>query len=384
MWSFRRTLIAGVALGAVLAGTVPTPAGAVPTAHRGCHLGALDPSGLVAAVGTIPDQKLTTTSVHLRVTTPAGCFNDTFGVRDLRSAAPVPPYARFRIGSVTKVFTAVVVYQLVAEGQLDLDAPVRPYLPDLVPAHWPAITVRQLLAHTSGLPSPVLPDGLDWQLAHRYDRWTPEEIVRTALVNPPEYQPGTAQRYTNMGYILAGILIERVTGRSYAEQMRQRIFQPLGLRDTYAPGAATGIRGPHVRGYQKVIRDGGTELVDATRWSQTFTPASGDLISTLADLDRFTAALFGGRLLAPAQQRELFSHPWAGAELSNGGLSSVRLPDGRIFWGKSGARYGYQALIGGIGNGDLRVAFAATPTDAKADGQSALAQRLLGAILALT
>ncbi|MEU6021220.1 serine hydrolase domain-containing protein [Micromonospora sp. NPDC047134] len=207
MWSFRRTLIAGVALGAVLAGTVPTPAGAVPTA--GCHLGALDPSGLVAAVGTIPDQKLTTTSVHLRVTTPAGCFNDTFGVRDLRSAAPVPPYARFRIGSVTKVFTAVVVYQLVAEGQLD-------------------------------------------------------------------------------------------------------------------------------------------------------------------------------RLLAPAQQRELFSHPWAGAELSNGGLSSVRLPDGRIFWGKSGARYGYQALIGGIGNGDLRVAFAATPTDAKADGQSALAQRLLGAILALT
>ncbi len=383
MRMFRRTVIAGVALGAVLVGTAGAPVTAAPAAQRGCHLGTLDPTGLVAAVGPIPDQELTTTSVHLRVTTPAGCFHDTFGVRDLQSTAPVPPHARFRIGSVTKVFTAVVVYQLVAEGQLDLDAPVRPYLPDLIPAHWPAITVRQLLAHTSGLPSPVLPGGLDWQLAHRYDRWTPEQIVRAALVNPSEYVPGTAQRYTNMGYIVAGILIERLTGMSYAEQMRQRIFRPLGMHDTYAPGVATGIRGPHVRGYQSVSRDGRPELVDATRWSQTFTPAAGDLISTLADLDRFTAALFGGRLLAPAQQRELFTHPWQGAELSNGGLSSVRLPDGRSFWGKSGARYGYQALIGGTEDSAVRVTFAATPTDAKADGQSALAQRLLGAILAL-
>ncbi len=378
----RRTL-AGVALGAVLIGTVGDPVTAAPTAHQGCHLGNLDPSGLVTAVGPIPDPDRATTSVQLKVTTPAGCFHDTFGVRDLRSAAPVTPHTRFRIGSVTKVFTAVVGYQLMAEGQLDLDAPIRSYLPDLIPAHLPTITVRQLLAHTSGLPSPALPDGLDWQLAHRYDRWAPEQIVRTALMNPLQYEPGTAQRYTNMGYIVAGILIERVTGTSYAEQMRQRIFRPLGMRDTYAPGPATGIRGPHVRGYQRVTRDGRTELVDATRWSQTLTPASGDLISTLADLDRFAAALFGGRLLTPAQQREMFTLPWRDAELSNGGLSPIRLPDGRTFWSKSGARYGYQALIGGTEDRDVRVTFAATPTDAKADGQSPLAQRLFGAMLAL-
>ncbi|GIJ79764.1 D-alanyl-D-alanine carboxypeptidase [Micromonospora phaseoli] len=376
----RRGLIAGITLGMLLAGTLTAPANAT---HRGCPAGTLDPAGLVAAVGEVPDRELTTTSVQLKVTTPEGCWRGAFGVRDLRSATPVPADARIRIGSVTKVFTAVVVYQLVAEGQLDLDEPVRPHLPDLIPADWPTITVRQLLAHTSGLPSPVLPDGLDWQLAHRYDRWTPEQIVRTALTNPPEYAPGSAQRYTNMGYIVAGILIERVTGTSYPEQMRQRIFRPLGLRDTYAPGTATGIRGPHVRGYQQVASDGRTELIDATRWSQTFTPASGDLVSTLADLDRFAAALFDGRLLAPAQQRELFTHPWAGAGYSNGGLSSVRLPDGRTFWGKSGARYGYQALVGALDDGSTRLAFAATPTDAKADGQSALAQRVFAAVLAL-
>ncbi|GIJ33980.1 serine hydrolase domain-containing protein [Micromonospora sediminimaris] len=377
----RRNLLAGVTAGALLAGTLAVPAGAT---NRDCPIGSFDPTSLITAVGEIPDPELTTTSVQLRVTTPTGCFEDTFGVRDLRSSAPVPRDARIRIGSVTKVFTAVVVYQLVAEGQLDLDEPVRPYLPDLIPADWPTVTVRQLLAHTSGLPSPVLPDGLDWQLQHRFDRWTPEQIVRTALTNPPEYVPGTAQRYTNMGYIVAGILIERVTGRSYAEQMRHRIFRPLGLRDTYAPGYAIGIRGPHVRGYQQVDRDGRTELVDATRWSQSFTPASGDLISTVADLDRFAAALFDGRLLAPAQQRELFTLPWTGAEYSNGGLSSIRLPDGRVLWGKSGARYGYQAAVGALDDGGLRFVFAASPTDAKAEGQTALVQRVLGAVLALT
>ncbi|GIJ08558.1 serine hydrolase domain-containing protein [Micromonospora andamanensis] len=376
----RRILVAGFTVGALLAGTLAAPASA---AHRDCPTGMLDPTNVITAVGEIPDPQLTTTSAQLRITTPTGCFKDTFGVRDLRSSAPVPPDARIRIGSVTKVFTAVVVYQLVAEGQLSLDEPVRPYLPDLIPADWPTVTVRQLLAHTSGLPSPVLPDGLDWQLQHRFDRWTPEQIVRTALTNPPDYTPGDAQRYTNMGYIVAGILIERVTGSSYSEQMRQRIFRPLGLRDTYAPGVATGIRGPHVRGYQQVNRGGLIELVDATRWSQTFTPASGDLISTVADLDRFTAALFGGRLLAPAQQRELFTHPWAGAEYSNGGLSSIRLPDGRVFWGKSGARYGYQAAVGALDDGGLRFVFAAGPTDAKAEGQSALVQRVLAAVLAL-
>jgi D-alanyl-D-alanine carboxypeptidase len=377
----RRSLVAGVVAGALLVGALAAPAGA---AHRDCPAGTLDPTSLIAAVGELPDAELTTTSAQLRVTTPTGCFQGTFGVRDLRSSAPVPADARIRIGSVTKVFTAVVVYQLVAEGQLRLDEPVRPYLPDLIPADWPTVTVRQLLAHTSGLPSPVLPDGLDWQLEHRYDRWTPEQIVRTALTNPTEYTPGTAQRYTNMGYIVAGILIERVTGRSYAEQMRHRIFRPLGLHDTYAPGVATGIRGPHVRGYQQVDRAGRSDLVDATRWSQTFTPASGDLISTVADLDRFAAALFDGRLLAPAQQRELLTPPWVGAGYSNGGLSSIRLPDGRVFWGKSGARYGYQAAVGALDDGGVRFVFAASPTDAKAEGQSALVQRVLAAALALT
>ncbi|NMO53920.1 beta-lactamase family protein [Actinoplanes sp. TBRC 11911] len=192
------------------------------------------------------------TAAQVRVTTPSGCWTGSSGVADLRTQAPVPANARFRIGSVTKVFTATVV-----------------------------------LNHTDGRPSPTLPDDIEWSLAHRYDRWTPEAIVRQALRNPREFDPGTKQHYTNMGYIVAGMLIEKITGHPYASEIQQRISGPLGLRDTYVPGDDPTIRGPHTQGYRSVTRDGVTSLVDVTKWSQTITPASGDMISTLADLDTF-------------------------------------------------------------------------------------------------
>ncbi|WP_097328046.1 serine hydrolase domain-containing protein [Paractinoplanes atraurantiacus] len=377
------SLAAAVAAGVVLPASVPAFA---TTRHTVCDGAGVDASGMRQAMAGLPNT--VATSAQVRVTTPGGCWTGLSGVADLRTEAPVPANARFRIGSVTKVFTATVVLQLAAEHRLSLDAPVQRYLPELLPAEYPEVTVRQLLNHTDGLPSPALPDDLEWILAHRYDRWTPRQIVRDALRNPREFEPGAKQHYTNMGYIVAGLLIEKVTGRPYAQEIDRRIARPLGLRDTYVPGADPAIRGPHAHGYQVVTREGVTSLIDVTNWSQTLTPASGDMISTLADLDTFTAALFGGRLLPPAQLGEMFTLPpvkdvSGGPATHSAGLEATTLPNGEVLWAKSGARYGYSSAIGASRDGRFRLVYSVTSTDAKGEGQMSTAEGIIHAALAM-
>lgn len=372
----------GTAARLTLTGNTARPASSAP-----CPTGTLDGAGLRAAIADLPSDEAT--SAQVRATTPVGCWTGAAGVGNLRSGAPVPPDARFRIGSVTKVFTATVVLQLAAERRVDLDAPVRRYLPGLLTADYDRLTVRQLLNHTSGLPSPKLPDDIEWAVDHRYDRWTQERIVREALLNTPVFTPpGSKQQYTNMGYIVAGMLIEKVTGHSYAREMQDRIFRPLGLRDTSVPGNDPTIRGPHAHGYQQVVRNGQTELVDVTNWNQSITPASGDIISTLADLDRFSAALFGGRLLPAAQLDEMFTVPpvddlGGDPAVYSVGLTAFPLPSGEVLWVKSGSRYGYSSAIAASRDGTFRVAFSITSTDAKGDEQTRVSGAVIGAALAL-
>ncbi|MEH0982295.1 serine hydrolase domain-containing protein [Micromonospora sp. CPCC 205556] len=385
-----RTALVVAALGLAL--TVATAAAAAPgsaaTGRAGatCRPGTLDPAPLRASISGLPNADAT--SAQVRISTPEGCWTGVSGVRDLRSQAPVPPHARFRIGSVTKVFTAALVLQLAAEGRIDLADPVQRHLPGLLPADYPTVTIRQLLDHTSGIPSPTMPEGIEWQLAHRYDRWTPEQIVRLGLHNPREFEPGTKQHYTNMGYIVAGLLVEKITGNSYAHELDRRIARPLRLRDTYAPGDDPRIRGPHARGYQAVVRDGATELVDATTWSQTFTPASGNVISSLVDLDTFMTALFAGRVVPPAQLAEMFTLPAVpdvagGPARYSAGLTAFPLPGGEILWIKTGSRFGYLAGVASTRDGRFRVEYSITATDAKGEELSRTAQAVIGAALGM-
>ncbi|MFI0791853.1 serine hydrolase [Micromonospora rubida] len=416
----RRTVLVATALGALLAVTAPGAVAAAPrttdasapvavaagsvapaavaagsmgagTAGLGrggadCRPGTLDPGPLRAAIAGLPSADAT--SAQVRITTPDGCWTGATGVRDLRAQAPVPPHARFRVGSVTKVFTAALVLQLAAEGRVDLDGQVQGYLPGLLPTDYPTVTVRQLLDHTSGIPSPTRPGDVEWQLAHRYDRWTPEQIVRLGLDNPREFSPGEKQHYTNMGYIVAGLLIEKVTGHSYEAELDRRIARPLGLRDTYAPGDDPRIRGQHAHGYQAVIRGGTTELVDATTWSQTFTPASGDVISSLADLDTFITALFTGRVVPEPQLTEMFTLPQVddvegGPARYSAGLTAMRLPTGETLWAKTGSRFGYLAAVASTRDGRFRVEYSITATNAKGEELSATAQAVIGAALGM-
>ncbi|MFI5909601.1 serine hydrolase domain-containing protein [Dactylosporangium sp. NPDC051541] len=341
---------------------------------------------LEQAIAGLPDGSAT--AAQVRIARAGQCWAGRSGVADLATGAPVPAGARFRIGSVTKVFTATVVLQLAAEGRLHLDAPLSRYLPGFLSVPYDAVTVRHLLDHRTGLPAPDLSDDIEWQIAHRFDHYTAERLVRMALTGEREFAPGTAQHYTNMGYIVAGVLIRRITGHSYADEIARRILRPLGLRGTAFPGDDPAIHGPHAHGYQVV----GADLVDVTLWNQSITPAAGDLISTAANLDTFLQALLGGRLLPPAQQRELFTRPPADVlEFGTGAVATygaglnrlVVLPDGREIWGKSGARYGYSAAVAGTADAASRLVYSVNSTDAKASGQAAAITRITLAALGL-
>ncbi|MGH8879494.1 MAG: serine hydrolase domain-containing protein, partial [Stackebrandtia sp.] len=308
------------------------------------------------------------------------------GVRDTKSNKPADTGNRVRIGSVTKVFTTAVFLQLAAEGTVDLDADVRDYLPGLLPEDYPAIRVDQLLDHTSGLPSPRFDggDSFDWQYEHRFDRWDTEDLLANAFEQPVKFSPGTEQDYLNVNSMVAGLIIEATTGSTWEKELHDRIAEPLDLDDTYAPGNDCGIRGRHQRGYQTT--DGG--LVDVTKWNQSITWAAGDMISTTSDLRVFTTALFGGEVVPKSQLDNMFTVPDVPVhdgddDPSNDepatksmGLERMELPGGLEVWGKTGARYGFTAGLGGTRDGERLVAYSVNDTDAKSSDSGKVAQAI--------
>ena len=274
------------------------------------------------------------------------------GVAELGSRRPVPLGARFRIGSTTKTFVAAVVLQLVAEGRVSLDAPVERYLPGLIRGHGNddrTITVRELLQHTSGLPDDTddLPLLGEEFLRLRFHHYPPRQLLALALRHPPVATPGGAWSYSNTNYIVLGLLIERVTGHPYGSEIDRRILRPLRLTHTLVPGDPPEIPGPHAHGYLPVEGGGQTRLVDITRMNPSWSWAGGEMISTTGDLNRFFAALLGGRLLPPAQLAQMTrsvpaigdwdQYPGARYGL---GLEQIPLSCGGA-WGHGGDIHGY-------------------------------------------
>ncbi|MFE1588602.1 serine hydrolase domain-containing protein [Streptomyces sp. NPDC058737] len=360
-------LAASVVL-ALTAGPLAAPAFAAPSAPASSSADRRGPAeeALRAAVAGLPNQYATAALV--RVGTPGGDWHGSAGVRDLASGRPAHPDARFRAGSITKVVTAATVLRLAAQDEIDLDASVQSYLPDLfTPDFERPISVRQLLNHTSGIPAgDGLGDDFAELYAHRFDTRTPQKEVASAIAKGPEFDPGDQQHYLNINYSILGLLIEKVTGRSYAAEATRLVLRPAGMRHTYFPGTDPRVRGPHNRGYQTVERpDGTTELLDVTEWNQADRWATGDMISTTADLERLLISLFRGRIVPQPQLEEMFTTP-AGlpdATLS-AGLEYQKVGD-KVFWGKSGSRYGYSALIGGTRDLSRTLVYSVNSTDAK-------------------
>ncbi|MEU5261701.1 serine hydrolase domain-containing protein [Amycolatopsis sp. NPDC021455] len=271
------------------------------------------------------------------------------GAGDVATGKPFPRNGSFRAGSVTKSFTATVVLQLVGEGRVKLDAPVERYLPGLLPDR--RITVRQVLQHTSGLYNYTDDLNRTDPEALRHRGAEPAELVAMALKHPALFPPGTSWSYSNTNYIVAGMLVEQVTGHALDTEIAHRITRPLGLRDTYLPRRGDEkLPVPHAVGYLPI----GGKLVDFSDFDATIAGASGGLVTTPADLNRFYGALFGGELLRPAQLAEMrrtvpadLGVPGARYGL---GLGNVPLSCGE-FWGHEGGIPGFTNLAGVGPNG---------------------------------
>ncbi|MEU1329734.1 serine hydrolase domain-containing protein [Streptomyces sp. NPDC005865] len=274
---------------------------------------------------------------------------------------PMPRQGYFRMGSNTKTFVSTVVLQLVAEGRIRLDDTVDRWLPGVVEGNGNdggRITVRQLLQHTSGLPDYdddlPLTDEKEFQ-KHRFDRVQPRDLVDMALRHRPLFEPGKGWGYSNTNYILAGMIIEKVTGRTWSDEVRRRVIEPLGLRHTFSAGTRTGLPRPHAKGYQQ-FKPGG-RLVDSTEVSMTWGGSAGDLVTTSNDLTRFWRALLGGELLAPRQMAQMLDTvpaPDDGSKLVQRmglGIFWTQLSCGGGYWGHGGTTLGHLNSNGFVDKG---------------------------------
>jgi D-alanyl-D-alanine carboxypeptidase len=269
------------------------------------------------------------------------------GVADLRSGRRMRPGLNYRVGSVTKPFVATVVLQLVAEGRLSLSDTVERWLPGILP-YGDRVTVRQLLNHTSGVPENSLePLVILYTLpGGRARAWTPRELVGLVADQPPDFPPGTAWRYSNTGYVLAGMIVEAATGRTLGRELTRRIIRPLRLHDTFFPVNRPDIPGPNPRGYSLPFGQEEGPLLDFTVYNPSLAWGAGNLISDLGDLERFFRALLGGRLLPPRLLAAMTTPvdtgmPGYGYGL---GLEMIETPAGRLI-GHGGAIPGFDNLV---------------------------------------
>jgi D-alanyl-D-alanine carboxypeptidase len=332
--------------------------------------------------------------VQLRIHDEHGDWTGSAGVREL-SGGKVPTNGRFRAGSITKTFVSTVVLQLVDEGEVELDAPVAGYLPEFGLDQ--RITVRMLLQHTSGLfnytgeprPDGTVEPGIPLYgtefAENRFRTYRPAELVAVALAKPARFEPGTSWSYSNTNYVLAGLLIERVTGTRYAHQVRERVLEPLKLRSTVLPGTWPGIPGPHAHGYY-AFRDGGHQRVlDVSVVNPTWAGSAGEIISTTRDLDRFLSALLDGELLPPDlldQMRDILPVDEAygyglGLEALDAGPEC-----GGVYEGHTGGMHGYTSYL--FGNGSTRFEMSVTSGVVDVEDPEALERlsRAVNAVLA--
>ncbi|WAP59065.1 serine hydrolase domain-containing protein [Streptomyces sp. S465] len=320
------------ATAAAVAAALVGGAAAVPAAATGAPATASGAPATAASAGSSAGHRLTEDALRReveRTLKDAGFIGITVEVRDghrriharageaeLNSGRPMPYGAHYRAASVTKSFVATVVLQLVAEGRLSLSDPVDRWLPGVVSGNGNdgrRITVRNLLQHTSGIHNYSYSDDTgdsaeDFERT-RFDHVSPEQVVAGAVKHRPDFPPASADdpepdwNYSNPGYVLAGMIIQKVTGHTWPQEVRDRIIRPLGLTGTYEPGDDPRLKAPYAHTYQRFPGSG--TWTDTTLRNVSWGGAAGSLISTDRDLDRFFTALLSGRLLPPAQLAEM-------------------------------------------------------------------------------
>ncbi|KTC67971.1 beta-lactamase [Legionella birminghamensis] len=257
-----------------------------------------------------------------------------YGNAQLNPSQPVTTNRLFAIGSISKVYTAFAIMKLVQEGKIELDDSILKYLPN-APSAWRAVTIRELLSHTSGIPQhqgPHLPWLKVWQqLAKR----------------PMQFTPGTQTRYNNFGFIVLGRVIERVSGQSLAVYLQDTIFNPLSLSHTGFPAS---LNPPGLAAGYHFVNGQFVPAPNRKPWQQMW--GSGGIVSTIDDMAKWDMAMTAGQILSS----KTYAQMWGPVSLKNG------QPSGRngLFWSlgwqvsfrnsklvaqKDGAIRGYSSFI---------------------------------------
>lgn len=314
--------------------------------------------------------------VQVRLADEGERWTGTAGSKYLDKQRPVPENGRFRVGSITKTMVATVLLQLVDEGKVQLDRSAAGYLPEF--GLDKRITVRMLLQHTSGLfnytgeprPDESIEPGIPLDgkgfLKNRYRTYSPHELIDVSLSKPARFEPGTQWSYSNTNYILLGLLIEKKTRSSYAEEVSKRVLEPLGLRQTSLPGTKFGIDGPHAHGYYG-FRDGDDfRSLDVTKLNPSWAFSAGEVISTTKDLDVFVQALLDGKLTSPKSLEEMRKFRETGPTGGYGlGLLEVKLPAecGGATLGHTGGIHGYNSYMFSNADGSKRFEMSVSHAD---------------------
>jgi CubicO group peptidase (beta-lactamase class C family) len=229
-----------------------------------------------------------------------------YGMADLELGVSLEPDMVFRIGSMTKQFTAVAILMLMEQGKLALADPITKFLPDY-PTQGKTITVEHLLTHTSGIQSYT--DMASWLPLMRKDL-SLTELINLFKDQPMQFAPGERWRYNNSGFILLGAIIEKVTGTTYETFVKKNIFDPLGLKHT-TYGSVTRVIPRRIPGYGPGANN---TFLNAEYISMTQPYAAGSLLSSVDDLAAWNMALLSGKLI----KRETLERAWTPYKLNDG------------------------------------------------------------------
>jgi D-alanyl-D-alanine carboxypeptidase len=253
------------------------------------------------------DERISAAGLSVRLPGKRGTIDLGAGTMRIGGTRPVRSTSVWQIGSNTKAFTAVMLLQLEAEHHLSLSDTVGKWLPQY--PQWRAVTIKRLLNMTSGIPSYDTTHTLLHAFAARpHRRFTPRQLVAYAEAGKPTH----GYSYSNTNYILGEMIIKKVTGDSYAHQLRTRIIRPLHLRSLYYrphryPARVTRREPAGYFSNRQIPELAGLLGRDVSRTTLSWTRGAGGIISTTRDMTLWERAMYGGRLLPRAQQRELLS-----------------------------------------------------------------------------
>ena len=344
----RRVLTLGVAACAATFALTPSPAaagapatGPLPVATASARAAASGPGEPDSALRTAMLATLDAgaTGMIARVDDGHDVTRIGVGVARLDPPRRIRTGDQVRVGSITKSMVATVALQLVGEGRLRLGDTVERWLPGLVPGG-DEITIRMLLNHTSGIYNYTDDPGfIPAIVADPYRYWSPPELVAIATSHEPVFEPGTGWSYSNTGYILVGLVLEKVTGTPIQTLLNRRVIKPLHLHDTFFATSGR-FRGSYAHGYipPTITGDG---YLDVSGWPPSWAWAAGAVVSNADDLARFYTALMSGRLLQPWLLKQMTTTVEVGEGFGYGlGIYTMSTPCGEV-WGHDGGIPGY-------------------------------------------